>query len=404
MKFSILKKDVTKALCFILVFSVIFCCLFGCGKDEGERQRGDPVTSSSVASDDKSGEDSSSGDASQSGGEISSEDGSATASKTEGSGSGTGTKSTKKTSSGGKTSTKSNYATASATKTSTTKAPTPQTTKSNTYYAPRVLTNTAPGTAVRTASDGTASIDYSNAAQGYVMIKYSGSYSNVRILVYPPGSSSYINYPLFSRNTYAAIPLTSGSGTYRFQVVGNSDGSGSYWPVIDESISVSLSYSTVAYSRPNIIVDYNSGTSCVNYAAELTRGCDTDLAKITAIYNYVVKNFSYDYGKASSVANTAYIPSLNSVWSSKSGICYDYAATMAAMLRTQNIPTRVEVGYVSNGSYHAWISVYTKEYGWVNDIIQFNGSSWRLMDPTFASTGGDRDWSKKYSYSVKYYY
>lgn len=55
------------------------------------------------------------------------------------------------------------------------------------------------------------------------------------------------------------------------------------------------------------------------------------------------------------------------------------------MLRSQRIPTRLEVGYMGD-VYHAWISIYTKETGWVNGIIEFDGKNWELMDPTFASS------------------
>ena len=69
---------------------------------------------------------------------------------------------------------------------------------------------------------------------------------------------------------------------------------------------------------------------------------------------------------------------------SGTGICLDYAAVMASMLRSQNIPTRLEVGYAGN-AYHAWISTYITDIGWVNGVIEFNGTSWSLMDPTFAA-------------------
>ena len=36
--------------------------------------------------------------------------------------------------------------------------------------------------------------------------------------------------------------------------------------------------------------------------------------------------------------------------------------------------------------YHAWISIYIEDIGWINGIIEFDGSTWNLMDPTFAST------------------
>ena len=69
----------------------------------------------------------------------------------------------------------------------------------------------------------------------------------------------------------------------------------------------------------------------------------------------------------------------------KTGICFDYAAVMATMLRTQNIPTRLEVGYMLE-EYHAWISIYIEDHGWINGIIEFDGTEWKLMDPTFAAS------------------
>ena len=268
----------------------------------------------------------------------------------------------------------------------TTKAPATTAAKSTSYYAPQVYYNSASGAAVETMADGTQ-IDYSNAASGYVMLKYSGAHSNVRLQVTCPGNVTPV-YPIFSTG-WEAIPLTNGNGTYSFRVLAN-DGGNSYTVVGSVDIPVTLQYSTAAFYRPNIYCNYDGGTSCVNYAAELTRGCDTEVAKIEAIYNYVVGNFHYDYGKASSVASAAYVPNLNSVWASKSGICFDYASTMAAMLRTQGLPTRVCIGYVNGSTYHAWISVYVQGTGWVNGIIQFNGNNWKLMDPTFASTGGNK--------------
>ena len=89
------------------------------------------------------------------------------------------------------------------------------------------------------------------------------------------------------------------------------------------------------------------------------------------------------------------------------GICFDYAALMSAMLRSQRIPVRLEVGYVGE-IYHAWISCYIEDVGWVDDIIEFDGKNWSLMDPTLAANN-DKDSTKEYigdksRYIVKYSY
>ena len=62
----------------------------------------------------------------------------------------------------------------------------------------------------------------------------------------------------------------------------------------------------------------------------------------------------------------------------KKGICFDYAALMATMLRSQNIPAKMEIGYANmeeGAVYHAWLSVYIKDIGWIDDLIEFDGKT-----------------------------
>ena len=129
---------------------------------------------------------------------------------------------------------------------------------------------------------------------------------------------------------------------------------------------------------------------------------------VSNVYNYVIENIEYDYDHAANLEN-GYIPDPDTTLSSGSGICLDYASLMACMLRSQNIPCQLEVGYAGE-AYHAWISVYIADVGWVNGMIEFTGDQWQLMDPTFAATsGGDDEKLKKFigdgeNYTVKYIY
>ncbi len=50
-----------------------------------------------------------------------------------------------------------------------------------------------------------------------------------------------------------------------------------------------------------------------------------------------------------------------------------------------------------------------KESGWINGIIRFDGTTWKLMDPTFASNGNQSGEIMQFigngsNYSVKYLY
>lgn len=96
----------------------------------------------------------------------------------------------------------------------------------------------------------------------------------------------------------------------------------------------------------------------------------------------------------------------------QTGICFDYSAVMATMLRTQNIPTRMEIGYVSikdETLYHAWISVYIHDIGWIDDLIHFDGKNWSMMDPTLISDSHNSSQIRsliknKENYITKYLY
>ena len=120
----------------------------------------------------------------------------------------------------------------------------------------------------------------------------------------------------------------------------------------------------------------------------------------------MIKNITYDYDKAENV-QSGYLCNVDETLKTKKGICLDYASLMTSMLRCERIPTRLEVGYAGE-AYHAWISTYIKDVGWVNGVIQFDGHDWELMDPTFGASTGESE-LKKYigegsNYVTKYIY
>ncbi|MDO5015009.1 MAG: transglutaminase-like domain-containing protein [Clostridia bacterium] len=260
-------------------------------------------------------------------------------------------------------------------------------TKPKTYYPPYVLTNSATGG--KTSSSGASILDYSNANSGYVMLNYNGSNPKVKTLI--KNSRSGLKRHQFitrKRGSYEAFPLSQGSGEYSVIVYENISGD-TYTPIISKNVSASIANAS-PFIRPNQIVSYYSGTNAVKYAAELTRGTSNDTQKVNAIYGYVVKNIKYDHGKAASV-QSGYIPSVSATFNSKRGICFDYAALMAAMCRSQRIPCRVVAGATPQGQ-HAWVEVY------------YNGG-WKRMDPTFASEGTPSSYiNNSNNYHSQFYY
>lgn len=244
------------------------------------------------------------------------------------------------------------------------------------------LTPTASGTLVMT--NEYATIDYSNTTYGYVMCKYSGSSTaKLKVLVTGPSGTQY-TYNLNTNGYYETFPMSDGNGSYKVGIYQNTTDT-KYATLTSVTINVSLTDEFAPFIRPNQYVNYTTNSEVVKLAAELCSGKTAVLDKVTAVYNYVVTNFTYDSNLAATVTS-GYLPNVDNVLTKKSGICFDYAAVMTAMLRSQNVPTKLVVGYTGT-VYHAWINVYSSESGWIDAVIYFTDSTWKLMDPTFASSG-----------------
>ena len=219
------------------------------------------------------------------------------------------------------------------------------------------------------------------------------------------GGTTY-TYDLNNAGTTETFPLTEGDGTYAVKVFENTSGT-KYAQAYSTSVTMTLRNDFLPFLYPNQFVNYTSGSQTVSMAAELCKDKSGDLDKVTAVFDYVVDHFTYDYDKAATV-QSGYLPDVDKVLEAKKGICFDYAAVMSAMLRSQNIPCKLVVGYAGE-IYHAWINVYIEGVGWVDKVIYFDGENWTLMDPTFTSTGKRSNSIMKYvtdesNYSQKYAY
>ena len=249
-----------------------------------------------------------------------------------------------------------------------------------------------------------AVIDYSNTGDGYVMINHTAA-AGGRLKAQVTGPVTTYTYNL-TPGVWETFPLSDGNGGYKVTILENVVDN-KYAMVISGSFQVSLKSEFEPFLHSNQYVNYATAAGTIAKAEELAGSASGTLGKVEKIYNYVIGNVTYDKQKAASV-KSGYLPVLDSVLSSKKGICFDYAALMAGMLRSQGIPCKLVVGYAGK-AYHAWISVWTEEDGWIDSIIYFDGSAWHRMDPTFASASGSSDSIMEYigdgsNYSVKYLY
>lgn len=266
-----------------------------------------------------------------------------------------------------------------------------------------VLKPEASGTV--TYKGGNVVVDASNNNQGYVMIKYSGNNKKIKIQIKKDSKTTY-TYNLNARNKYEVFPLTDSDGKYSIKVFENLSGT-KYCQVFSKSIKVKLANQYLPFLYPNQYVNFNSDSNTVKKGFEVTKSTTDELKKVELIYDYTVDNLTYDKAKAANV-KSGYLPNVDDILASKKGICFDYAAVMTTMLRSQNIPCKLVVGYTGK-VYHSWINVYTPESGWVDGMIFFDGKEWHLMDPTFASSGKKSESIMKYigngsNYTAKYVY
>ena len=259
----------------------------------------------------------------------------------------------------------------------------------------------ASGTVV--SENDLVSLDASNTSHGYFMVKYSGSSTDSKLQLTIPDGSIY-TYALDS-GSYETIPLTGNNGSYHIDVLEHVT-DGMYALVFSEDLSVTIENEHSPYLYPNQYVWYTPDCETTAFGITLSDSSANDLHYLEQVYRYVIENITYDTELANDIPLN-YLPDIDKVLSTKKGICFDYASLMTALLRTQNIPTKLVVGY-SGTAYHAWISVYLEETGWVDNIIQFDGEHWSLMDPTLAASNDQRDVEKYIgdgsNYLAKYYY
>ena len=268
---------------------------------------------------------------------------------------------------------------------------------------PICLVPEAPGETVY--ENDYAHLDASNISEGYVVMRYTGQSPKVKLQITGPNSTTYTYNLTADVPTDEVFPLQSGNGDYMINVFENIEGT-QYSEAFSQLVTANITNEFSPFLYPNQYVNFTSSNQAVKKGSEICTVCNSDLEAVSEIYNYIIGNVTYDHEEAETV-KSGYLPDVDEVLSTKKGICLDYAALMTTMLRSQRIPTRMEIGYAGT-AYHAWLSTYIEDIGWVNGMIEFDGTDWSLMDPTFASNTKDKSLKDFIgdgsNYSVKYIY
>ena len=246
-------------------------------------------------------------------------------------------------------------------------------------------------------SNENVDIKTDNTAKGYIEIKVTKA-TDKQLRVRITKADKNLTYVLRYNKNYYKFPLQLGSGTYGVKVMENAGGN-KYAVLYSTDIPATISDPLAPFTISHSLVNYDAAPKTVAAAKQITAGSASDLDKLEKVYANVVDTMTYDHAFAAKVTSgqvTSYVPDVDAVYASKKGICFDYSAVMASMLRSQGVPTRLVMGYVApKNIYHAWNEVYITNVGWVKvrGNIAVGSNVWTRMDATFASSGGTSDLS-----------
>jgi hypothetical protein len=148
-----------------------------------------------------------------------------------------------------------------------------------------------------------------------------------------------------------------------------------------------LSWEMNSFLTPGKDIPASEG-AIASQAKKLVQDARTVHEAVSAIFNWIVDNHTYDSGR-----NTP--QDGRSVFYNKRGSCVGYTNLAIAMLRSLGIPARYAHGYlppgydwgiskkywgvqISGGGYHAWVEVYYPDVGWTfSDLLH----SKNFVDP-----------------------
>jgi len=255
--------------------------------------------------------------------------------------------------------------------------------------------------------------DYSK--QGIVDLYYNAGTNKQVKLVISMGRKKY-TYDIVDDPLLIYFPLQLGNGKYDVEVYENVKEE-KYKKVYSRSVEVNVKDDRIVYLNTIQVIDWDVDDKVVELAEQLileeqikrfesngetydSQSLEdlTDLEKIQIIYRYVVENIRYDFAKLDTL-QPDYIPDIEDVFNEKEGICYDYSAILASMLRRLSIPTKLIKGYTTKTEvFHAWNKVYIEdENRWIIIDTTYDSFMFERLKP-FEMEKLEEDYTTVYEY------
>lgn len=166
------------------------------------------------------------------------------------------------------------------------------------------------------------------------------------------------------------LPLQLGEGEYVISLFQHKKGN-QYYKKESEIVRVLKNELEDVFLGSANPVYWSDDMEPIKIAKSITKNTKTDAEKVKAIYDYVTKNIKYDWEKLENIS-PRYVPNIEKIFKLKKGICYDYSALFASMLRSVGIRTKLIKGYREKDIYHAW-----------NEVL-IDGK-WKIIDTTYGA-------------------
>ncbi|MBB6214348.1 transglutaminase-like putative cysteine protease [Anaerosolibacter carboniphilus] len=218
----------------------------------------------------------------------------------------------------------------------------------------------------------------SRQVEGSVSLEGKTQKEKIKLLVKKDSTSTWLDVNVKNGKFQENIWLTQGTGDYSISImIHEEDRKYSYGPTLNIENKTAIN----KYLSPTKHVE-SDDEEIIKLAKEITNVNDTELDKAKAIYRWVVENITYDYEKYNKHQNNDYDNNYGAVYTytTKKGVCYDYATLTAALSRAVGIQTKVVKGEGKLGSFkglHAWNEIFIPEKG-----------QWIPVDTTFGNTTG----------------
>ncbi len=152
------------------------------------------------------------------------------------------------------------------------------------------------------------------------------------------------------------VPLQMGEGVYTVAAYARTE-SGQE-KRLEASFDAAFADPYAPFLSRSLYVNWREDGACARFASAACAGCGSETEKARAMYREAERRLTYDYALAERESGYR-IADPEEVLSRGSGVCWDYAVLLCAMMRSAGIPAQLAVGhYEPSGTNHAWVRAY----------------------------------------------